>query len=162
MNKKELLETVEALSEQINKAELDEVEVETEEFRIRLSKRPPMPPVPPMPPMPPMAAPGLAPAVATAAVDVAVKSENTGSSEPAHSGKIIKSPIIGTFYASAAPGKPAFVSVGSKVKKGSVVCIVESMKLMNEITSEFDGTIAEIYVSDAQAVEYDQPLFRLD
>ena len=160
MNKKELLETVEALSEQINKAELDEVEVETEEFRIRLSKRPPMPPVPPMAAM---AAPGFAPAAAaTAAVDVAVKSENTGSSEPAHSGKIIKSPIIGTFYASAAPGKPAFVSVGSKVKKGSVVCIVESMKLMNEITSEFDGTVAEVYVSDAQAVEYDQPLFRLD
>ena len=159
MNKKELLETVEALSEQINKAELDEVEVETEEFRIRLSKRPPMPPAPPMTPM---AAPGFAPAVATAAVDVAVKSENTGSSELALSGKIIKSPIIGTFYASAAPGKPAFVSVGSKVKKGSVVCIVESMKLMNEITSKFDGTVAEVYVSDAQAVEYDQPLFRLD
>ena len=160
MNKKELLETVEALSEQINKAELDEVEVETEEFRIRLSKRPH---IPPAPPMAAMAAPGFAPAAAaTAAVDVAVKSENTGSSEPINSGKIIKSPIIGTFYASAAPGKPAFVSVGSKVKKGSVVCIVESMKLMNEITSEFDGTVAEVYVSDAQAVEYDQPLFRLD
>ncbi|MDE6579646.1 MAG: acetyl-CoA carboxylase biotin carboxyl carrier protein [Ruminiclostridium sp.] len=156
MNKKELLETVEALSEQINKAELDEVEVETEEFRIRLSKRPPMPPAPPM------AAPVFAPAAAPAAVDAVVKSEDTGSSEPTHSGKIIKSPIIGTFYASAAPGKPAFVSVGSKVKKGSVVCIVESMKLMNEITSEFDGTVAEVYVSDAQAVEYDQPLFRLD
>ncbi|MDE7280165.1 MAG: acetyl-CoA carboxylase biotin carboxyl carrier protein [Ruminiclostridium sp.] len=154
MNKKELLETVEALSEQINKADLDEVEVETEEFRIRLSKRPPMPPVAPVAAM---AAP-----VAAAPVANAVQGENTAAVEAPQSGKIIKSPIIGTFYASAAPGKPAFVSVGSKVKKGSVVCIVESMKLMNEITSEFEGTVAEIYVSDAQAVEYDQPLFRLD
>ncbi len=159
MNKKELLETVEALSEQINKAQLDEVDVETEEFRIRLSKRPPMPPAPPM------AAPVFAPAAAAvnpSAAENAVKNENTASAEVPQNGKIIKSPIIGTFYASAAPGKPAFVSVGSKVKKGSVVCIVESMKLMNEITSEFDGTVAEVYVSDAQAVEYDQPLFRLD
>lgn len=158
MNKKELLETVGALSEQINKAELDEVEVETEEFRIRLSKRPPMPPAPPM------AAPVFAPAAAVnpSVAENAVNNENTASAEVPQNGKIIKSPIIGTFYASAAPGKPAFVSVGSKVKKGSVVCIVESMKLMNEITSEFDGTVAEVYVSDAQAVEYDQPLFRLD
>lgn len=155
MNKKELLETVEALSQQINNAELDEIEVETDEFRIKLSKRPPMPP----------AMPAFMPAangVSTVSAENAAAGEAASSAESAPKGKIIKSPIIGTFYAAAAPGKPAFVTVGSKVKKGSVVCIVESMKLMNEITSEFDGTVAEIYVSDAQSVEYDQPLFRLD
>lgn len=159
MNKKELLETVEALSQQINKAELDEVEVETDEFRIRLSKRPPMPPAPPMamPPFPP-AASGVNPP----ACENAARNEEVCPPDCPKNGKIIKSPIIGTFYAAAAPGKPSFVTVGSKVKKGSVVCIVESMKLMNEITSDFDGTVAEVYVSDAQAVEYDQPLFRLD
>lgn len=154
MNKKELVEIVEALTEQVDKAKLDELEIETEDFRVRLSKRPPMPPMPPMPPVMNMNAP---------AVCVENKAEGEEkASAPNPSGKIVKSPIIGTFYAAAAPGKPAFVSIGSKVAKGSVLCIVESMKLMNEINSEFDGTVAEIYVSDGQAVEFDQPLFRLD
>lgn len=153
MNKKELVEIVEALTQQVDKAKLDELEVETEDFRVRLSKRPPMPPMPPMPVM----------NMNTPAVSAQIKTESEEKeSVPAASGKIIKSPIIGTFYAAAAPGKAPFVSVGSKVAKGSVVCIVESMKLMNEINSEFDGTVAEVYVSDGQAVEYDQPLFRLD
>lgn len=153
MNKKELVEIVEALTQQVDKSNLDELEVETEDFRVRLSKRPPMPPMPPMPVM----------NMNTPAVSAQLKTENEEKeSAPAASGKVIKSPIIGTFYAAAAPGKPPFVSVGTKVAKGSVVCIVESMKLMNEINSDFDGTVAEVYVSDGQAVEYDQPLFRLD
>lgn len=152
MNKKELVEIVEALAEQIDKAKLDELEVEAEGLRVRLSKRPPMPPVPPM-----MNLNAQIPAASNPSE--AAKAEKTAAPV---SGKIIKSPIIGTFYAAAAPGKPAFVSVGSRVAKGTVVCIVESMKLMNEINSEFDGTVAEVYVSDGQAVEFDQPLFRLD
>ncbi|MCM1298589.1 MAG: acetyl-CoA carboxylase biotin carboxyl carrier protein [Firmicutes bacterium] len=148
MERNELLETVKALTDQVNNGGLDELEVETDDFRIRLSKKPPMPPFPPVANMP------------VGEVNIAPKAEKKEA--PKTEGKIIKSPIIGTFYASAAPGKPPFVSVGSQVKKGGVVCIVESMKLMNEITSEFDGTVAEIYVSDAQSVEYDQPLFRLD
>ncbi|MCM1054303.1 MAG: acetyl-CoA carboxylase biotin carboxyl carrier protein [Bacteroides sp.] len=152
MDRKELLETVNALTEQVNKGQLDELEVETDEFRIRLSKRPPMPPMPPMG----MTAPTVSTEVKTQ-TEVTV-SETNGTV----GGKIIRSPIIGTFYAAAAPGKPAFVSVGSRVSKGGVVCIVESMKLMNEITSEFDGTVAEVYVNDGESVEFDQPLFRLD
>lgn len=112
--------------------------------------------MPPLPPIPVMN-------MNTPEVSARIKTESEEKeSAPAASGKIIKSPIIGTFYAAAAPGKSPFVSVGSKVAKGSVVCIVESMKLMNEINSDFDGTVAEVYVSDGQAVEYDQPLFRLD
>lgn len=152
MDKNELLETVNALTEQVNIAQLDELEVETDEFRIRLSKRPPMPPMPP-----------LNMNVPTVSTEVRTQISETVTETPkAVVGRIIKSPIIGTFYAAAAPGKPAFVSVGSKVAKGGVVCIVESMKLMNEITSEFDGTVAEIFVNDGESVEYDQPLFRLD
>lgn len=152
MDKKELLETVNALTEQVNKAQLDELEVETDEFRIRLSKRPLMPPM--------GTAPMPFPAVSAEAKPQAV--EPAQAAPKAVSGKIIKSPIIGTFYAAAAPGKPPFVSVGSKVERGGVVCIVESMKLMNEINSEFDGTVAEIYVNDGESVEFDQPLFRID
>ena len=74
-------------------------------------------------------------------------------------GKIIKSPLVGTFYAAPAEDAPAFVSVGDTVKKGQVVAIVEAMKLMNDIESDFDGKIVEIYVENGDAVEYGQPLF---
>ena len=77
-------------------------------------------------------------------------------------GKLIKSPMIGTFYASSAPGKPPFVKVDSQISKGDVVCIVESMKLMNEITSEFDGTVTEILVNDGDSLEFDQPIMRVE
>lgn len=77
-------------------------------------------------------------------------------------GNYVKSPIIGTFYSAPAPDKPAFVKVGDKVETGQVVCIIESMKLMNEITSEFAGTVAEILVKDAEAVEFDKKLIRIE
>ena len=75
--------------------------------------------------------------------------------------KVVASPIVGTFYSSASPDSPAFVKVGSKVKKGDVLCIVEAMKLMNEIESEFDGEIVEILAYNEQLVEYNQPLFKI-
>ena len=75
--------------------------------------------------------------------------------------KIIKSPMVGTFYASSSPTTEPFVKVGDKVKKGQVVCIVEAMKLMNEIESEFDGEIVEICVKNEDIVEYGMPLFKL-
>lgn len=76
-------------------------------------------------------------------------------------GKIIKSPIVGTFYQSASPEKPPYVNVGDIISKGDVVCIIEAMKFMNEVTSEEDGKILEIFVEDGQFVEYGAPLFRL-
>ena len=69
--------------------------------------------------------------------------------------------MVGTFYASPAPGKPPYVSVGDKVKKGQVLCVIEAMKLMNEIESEFDGEIAEICVKNEDVIEYGQPLFKI-
>jgi len=73
----------------------------------------------------------------------------------------VKSPIVGTFYRSSEPGSPAFVEVGSLVKKGDVLCIIEAMKLMNEIDSEYDGEIANIYVENGQPVQYGERLFAI-
>lgn len=75
--------------------------------------------------------------------------------------KVVKSPMVGTFYASSSPDKEAFVKVGDKVKKGQVLCIVEAMKLMNEIESEYDGEIVEICVNNEDIVEYGTPLFKI-
>ena len=147
MDKKELLEMVDALAQQVNKSDLNEIEVETDDFRIKLFKQffPPVNQI-----------------VSEAHTVMTHPIEVQEPAPPAANGTFIKSPIIGTFYAAAAPGSAPFVSVGDKVSKGSVVCIVESMKLMNEITSEFDGTVAEILVSDGEAVEFDQPLIRVE
>lgn len=75
--------------------------------------------------------------------------------------QVVTSPMIGTFYASPSPGEPAFVQEGDEVEIGQVIGIIEAMKIMNEITSEFEGTISRILVKNAQAVEYGQPLFHI-
>ena len=75
--------------------------------------------------------------------------------------KVVKSPMVGTFYASSSPDKDPYVKVGDKISKGQVVCIVEAMKLMNEIESEFDGEIVEICVKNEDVVEYGTPLFKI-
>jgi biotin carboxyl carrier protein len=74
---------------------------------------------------------------------------------------IVKSPIVGTFYRAAEPGAKAFVSVGDTVRKGQVLCIIEAMKLMNEIDSEYDGEVVSIYVENGQAVQYGERLFAI-
>lgn len=92
----------------------------------------------------------------------------TGQDSAADSGESnanlleIKSPMIGTFYRSSSPEKPVYVKVGDRVSKGDTVCIVEAMKLFNEIESEVAGTIVKVLVEDAQPIEYDQPLFLVD
>ena len=81
--------------------------------------------------------------------------------EPKEEYKEIKSPLVGTFYSKPSPDKEAFVKIGDKVKKGQVVCIIEAMKLMNEIEAEFDGEVVEVCLNDGDAVEYGKPLFKL-
>ena len=76
-------------------------------------------------------------------------------------GNIVKSPMVGTFYIKPSPTSKPYVELGSAIKKGNVLCIIEAMKLMNEIESEFDGKIEEIYVKDGENVEYGKPLFRI-
>lgn len=149
------IKTIDELAQLMDKYGLDEISVDNGEFKAKMSKKPKMPPPPMMQQVPMMAPPQGQPVIQQINGDV-----NTVSAKPA--GNVVKSPIIGTFYSAAAPGKPAFAAVGTKVTKGQTVCIVESMKLMNEIASEFDGTVAEIYVKDGDAVEFDQPLLRIE
>ncbi len=96
------------------------------------------------------AAPAPAPAPAASPAAAAASDE-----------KIIESPLVGTFYTAASPEAPAYVSVGDEVTEDSIICIVEAMKVMNEITSGFNGTIKEILVNNAEPVEYGQPLFKI-
>ena len=81
--------------------------------------------------------------------------------KPEENVKIVKSPMVGTFYASNSPKEPPFVKVGDKVKNGQVLCIIEAMKLMNEVESEYDGEIVEICVKNEDMVEFDTPLFKI-
>ena len=76
-------------------------------------------------------------------------------------GMIVKAPMVGTFYLKPSPTAKPYVEVGTEVKKGTILCIIEAMKLMNEIESEYEGKIAEIYMQDGEAVEYGKPLFRI-
>lgn len=152
------VECVEALAKIVKENDLERLKVSTEDLDIVIEgKR--CPPPPPVGVMPPMGVPSMGafpPAAASAAVAVTDKPAETVS------GNIITSPIIGTFYSSPAPEKPAFVKVGDNVGVGDVVCIIESMKLMNEINSEFSGRVAEIYVNNGDAVEYGQKIMRIE
>ncbi len=103
---------------------------------------------------PPPPAPAAPAAAAAAAPEVKAKAEAKGH--------VVTSPFVGTFYRAPSPESPAFVDVGALVKKGQVLCIVEAMKLMNEIESEFDGKVVEIFVENGHTVEFGQPLFRIE
>jgi acetyl-CoA carboxylase biotin carboxyl carrier protein len=106
----------------------------------------------------PMAAPGVpaaAPALAPAAAPAA-------SAPAAPTGHTVKSPMVGTFYRAASPGAKSFIEIGSQVKEGDTVCIIEAMKILNEIEADKSGTITQILVENGQAVEYGQPLFVIE
>ena len=98
-----------------------------------------------------------APAVAGAPAAAAAPAAAPAAAEP--TGHVVKSPMVGTFYRSSAPGAPAFVEVGATVKEGDTLCIIEAMKLLNEIDSDVSGTVTKILVENGQPVEFGQPLF---
>lgn len=141
------IETVEKLAGIVSSNELSEITVRDGEKSITIKGKKNPPPPPPVMPMG-MPAPASVPAMNAPAEKA--PEEITGN--------VVKSPIVGTFYAAPSPDKPAFVQVGDRVKKGDVIMIIESMKLMNEVQSDFDGVVEKILVSDGQAVEYDQPI----
>jgi acetyl-CoA carboxylase biotin carboxyl carrier protein len=143
----------------ISKSGLNEVNIETNELKLNVKREPDQKVFKSTPVMAPMAA---APAVAAPVAAAAPAAKAAPAAEPAASGKKtldIKSPMIGTFYRSGNPDNPPFVSVGDKVSKGQTVCIIEAMKLFNEIESEVSGTIVKVMVENASPVEYDQVLF---
>ena len=143
------LEKIEGLVKIIENSSLTEFTLKEGDLKITMSKLDNPPVVAAGVPVP---APAPAPAAAEAASEEAETEDET---------LFITSPIVGTFYSAPAPDAPAFVKVGDEVKNGQPVCILEAMKLMNEIQSDFDCEIEAVLVSNEQKVEYGQPLFRV-
>ena len=160
------LRYVKKLIDILDESTVDSIEISSDKgMKIRISKSPSgrgaMQVAPPavMAPMiaPPMLASGHpTPAEASPAI------EAPAAQEPKGGGNDVKSPMVGTFYSAPEPGAKPYVSVGSRVSKGQILCIIEAMKIMNEIESEVAGVVTEVLASDAQPVEYGQPLFRID
>lgn len=155
----------------INKTELSEFKLKDKDFelQIRTKNYQSGKNITAAPTVLPMAAPAAVPAVAPAAPAAsspapaaAPAAASTPAGDSTEGLLEVKSPIVGTFYRSSSPDKPPFIKVGDTVENGSVVCIVEAMKLFNEIESEVSGTIVKVLVEDASPVEYDQVLFLVD
>ena len=149
--------------EMVREHELSEFELEREGFKIKIKKGTLVnTSVPYAVPMVQQAAPGAPPAQAgpPPAPLEAVPSTPPPSSDELDFA-IVKSPIVGTFFRSAEPGAAPFVEVGTTIKKGEVLCIIEAMKLMNEIDSEYDGEIVKVYVENGQPVQYGERLFAI-
>jgi acetyl-CoA carboxylase biotin carboxyl carrier protein len=153
MNVKEIKELLELMAEH----NVGEIEIEKDNAKIKLRK---------------MANGGIvvqnAPQV-MAPVGAVMHAQSPATNAPAATSQpaveegvtIVRSPMVGTFYASPAPDQPAYVGVGKVIKDGDVLCIIEAMKLMNEIKSEMAGTVIEILVQNGQTVEYDQPILKI-
>jgi acetyl-CoA carboxylase biotin carboxyl carrier protein len=159
---------IERILELVRQHDLAEFEMEREGLKVRVRKAgapptfhaAPMPGMPmvPMPP-PPAAAPASSlPAYAPA--EAAVRADAEAEPESLELA-VVKSPIVGTFYRAPEPGAPAFVDIGQRVKKDQVLCIIEAMKLMNEITSEYDGEVVTAYVENGKPVQYGERLFAI-
>lgn len=153
------LDTLKALVELVSQNKLGKLEIKEGDLSIKIEGKS-CRPHHPMPPIPPMSIGEnipIQPQKNQITVNTPIKIETSTTS-----GNVVKAPIVGTFYASPSPNKPPYVKVGDTVKKGDVIMIIESMKLMNEVTSEFDGTVKEIMVQDGTPVEYDQPIMIIE
>jgi acetyl-CoA carboxylase biotin carboxyl carrier protein len=159
MKAKELQELLDFIA----KSGLNKVNIETEEFKISVQREPNTKQIVSVGAAPaapaPQAAFAPAPAAASAPVAAAPATAEAASST---SHTALKSPMIGTFYRSSGPDAPVFVQVGDMVEKGQVICIIEAMKLFNEIEAEQAGRIVKVLVENATPVEYDQPLFLIE
>jgi acetyl-CoA carboxylase biotin carboxyl carrier protein len=165
------LDEIKRLIEFIRAQELTEFELEQDGVKLRIrSGGSSHSPVQVMQAVPVIAAPvaPLAPGAPAPAAPVAPEQRSAPSApdapdEPEEGPElaIVKSPIVGTFYRAPEPGAPPFASVGDLVKKGQVLCIIEAMKLMNEIDSEYDGEMVSVYVENGQAVQYGERLFAI-
>jgi biotin carboxyl carrier protein len=153
------LRKLKTLVDLVSESNISELEITEAEGKVRIVKTPPAmaQQAPVQYVTSPMAVPQVTPAAyATGAT------ESAAPAAAAPSGKLVKSPMVGTFYRSSAPGSKPFVEVGDTVKQGQAVCIVEAMKILNEIESDIDGVVKEILAENGQAVEYGQPLFVLE
>ena len=151
------LDEIKQLIDFIRERDLSEFELERADFKLRIKSGATVQAV--APPVV-MAAPA-GPIAAVPAAPVPTPSVPPPAAEVGEDLAIVTSPIVGTFYRSAEPGAKAFVEVGDSVRKGQVLCIIEAMKLMNEIDSEHEGEVVSIYVQDGQAVQYGERLFAI-
>ena len=147
---------VKKLIELLEESGIDELEIHEGEESVRISRYSQHAPVAAIAPQMYPAA-GFTPAPATAEAPASPAQE----AKPELSGHQVKSPMVGTFYTAPSPSSPAFSEVGQRVKEGDVLCIVEAMKMMNQIKADHSGTIEAILVENGQPVEYDQPLFTI-
>jgi acetyl-CoA carboxylase biotin carboxyl carrier protein len=159
------LEEIKHLIEFIREQDLTEFELEQDGMKIRIKSGAASPAVPIVSALPVVAAAAPAvvapPPASSLAAPVANNSKPEDEADDGPELAIVKSPIVGTFYRSPEPGAKSFVETGDAVKKGQVLCIIEAMKLMNEIDSEYDGEIVNVYVENGQAVQYGERLFAI-
>jgi acetyl-CoA carboxylase biotin carboxyl carrier protein len=153
-------EDIERILELVRQHELAEFELERDGLKIRVRKAGGTFQVFP-PQMPHAPIPVVAPVVNTPIASPAVAPAIPAADEPELELAVVKSPIVGTFYRSPEPDAAPFVEVGQRVKKDQVLCIIEAMKLMNEITSEYDGEIVSVYVDNGKPVQYGERLFAI-
>lgn len=150
------IEEINSLAETLKKNELERIKIKNGDCEIIIETKRKCPQVNSIMPMGGSMQP-MVNVTAAAATEIAAAPK-----EEEIKGHIVKSPIVGTFYASPSPDKDAFVKVGDTVKKGDIIMVIESMKLMNEVKSDFDGIVKEILVENGQAVEFDQPIMIIE
>lgn len=154
-------EQIKELIELVAQRRLQGLELERSGFRLKVEGQPQAQPAVQAAPAagasaPPPQPAGISSGMPPDSTAIAAAPKPAAADEGAH---IVTSPIVGTFYRAPSPDSDPFVEVGSRVKKGQVLCIIEAMKLMNEIESDADGVVAQVYPQNAQAVEYGEPLF---
>jgi acetyl-CoA carboxylase biotin carboxyl carrier protein len=159
------LDQLKQILDLVREHELSEFEIEHEGLRLKIRKDPATGAVMASAP-PSIAPPASAAAAPAAASNTAAPNPGAAPVAPPADADIelavVKSPIVGTFYRAPEPGAPDFVEIGSTVKKGDVLCIIEAMKIMNEIDADKSGTVTKILVENGQAVEFDQPLLVIE
>ena len=145
------LRKIKKLIEMLQESDLNEIEVKEGEESVRINRKKEV---------------NINPASSQVSISAPAPQQSVSppaiEEKPTHELAKITSPMVGTFYRSPAPGKPAFVEIGQKVKAGDVVCIVEAMKMMNQVKSDVDGVVREIHIEDGQPVEFDQPLISIE
>ena len=144
---------VKKLIELLESSDVAEIEIKEGEEAVRISRNSPY-----SAPAPQYVQAPAAPAAAPAAPAAASESAEPASSADQYKGVAVKSPMVGTFYRSPSPTSPSFIEVGKQVQVGDVICIIEAMKMMNQIEADKAGTIEAILVEDGEPVEFDQPL----
>jgi len=151
------LRKLKTLIDLVSESNISELEITEAEGKVRIVKAGAAAPVQYVQTLAPQGGPAPAPAPAAEMPAAPAPSETA-----APTGHAIKSPMVGTFYRASSPGAPAFVEVGSQVKEGDTVCIIEAMKILNEIEADKSGTVKQILGENGQAVEYGQPLFIIE